>query len=123
MDILIQSFLGIAERLNSSIHIRYLARKGQPMDPTGNGEGAESAAQGAGNGKKTSYVIIRQAYSYLEPVVHSMFEGSEDIKVVVDRRFSERRQAALQGVPNRRNIRRDRRACSPMLDILINVDP
>ena len=123
MDILIQSFLGIADRLNSSIHIRYWERKGRPMASTGNGKEIEGAAQETGNGKKTSYVIIRQPYSYLEPVVHSMFEGAEDMRVIVDRRFHERRQAVAQSVPNRRNSRTDRRMSSPMLDILINVAP
>ena len=93
MDILIQSFLGFAERLNSSIHIRYWERKGQPTQRSGNGNGKEDAlpVDKGRNGRKASYVIIRQPYTYLEPVVRSVFEGAEDVRVVTDRRHHERR--------------------------------
>ena len=123
MEILIQSFLGIAKRLNSSIHIRYWERKGKSMHYSANEKEAELAARWEGNGRKTSHVIIRQPYAFLEPIVRSIFEGAEDVRVIGDRRFRERRQAAVPAVVNQRNPARDRRVSAPMLDILINVDP
>lgn len=122
MEILIQSFLGIAERLHSPIHIRYWERKGEPTRYCRNGKEVELAAQKGRNGRKTSHVIIRQPYMFLEPVVRSIFEGAEDVRVISDRRFRERRQAPAPGVVNRRNPARDRRVSAPMLDILININ-
>jgi hypothetical protein len=125
MDILIQPLLQNAKRFGSSLHIRYSERKGQPVENSGSG----------GNGKelklpgkpaeigKTSYVIIHKPYDYLEPVVRSMFEEAEDVKVIVDRRFHERRRAPASSWISNRRKRRDRREAAPMLDILINVDP
>jgi hypothetical protein len=121
MHILIQSFLGIAERLNSSIHIRYSARRIQSMDNGGNGKEMKIEAHKGQTGSK-SLVIIRPPYTYLEPVVRSMFDGAEDIGIIVDRRFHERRKAGLPGEPNRRRPTSERRASTPMLDIVIDVD-
>jgi|GEM_PF-1433830 hypothetical protein len=123
METLIQSFLGIAARLNSPIHIRYWERQGEPTRSSRNGKEGELAAQTGSNGRKTSHVIIRQPYLFLEPVVRSFFEGAEDVRVISDRRFRERRQAPAPGVVNRRTPARDRRVSAPMLDILITVDP
>jgi len=36
-------------------------------------------------------VIIRRPYAYLEKELRSTFEGQEDVKVIVDRRYPERR--------------------------------
>ena len=97
METLIQSFLGIAARLNSPIHIRYWERQGEPTRSSRNGKEGELAAQTGSNGRKTSHVIIRQPYLFLEPVVRSFFEGAEDVRVISDRRFRERRQAPAGG--------------------------
>jgi hypothetical protein len=52
-----------------------------------------------------------------------MFAEAEDVKVIVDRRFQERRHGpASLGIDNRRK-KRERRQTAPMLDILINVNP
>jgi len=37
------------------------------------------------------YIIIRQPYAYLEKELRSTFEGQEDVKVIVDRRYGQRR--------------------------------
>ena len=70
----------------------------------------------------TSYVIIHREYSYLEPLVRSIFQEAEDVKVLIDRRSKERPEHA----PPPKNFERlnstDRRASAPMLDILINVE-
>ena len=36
-------------------------------------------------------IIIRQHYAYLEKELCSTFEGQEDVKVIVDRRYGQRR--------------------------------
>jgi len=35
-------------------------------------------------------IIIRQHYAYLEKELCSTFEGQEDVKVIVDRRYGQR---------------------------------
>jgi hypothetical protein len=138
MEILIQSFLEIAQRLNSSIHIRYCDRtagpfdglragpvttvQGGPVTIAQGGKDIEVARQTLEPGKKTSWVIIRRPYAYLESVVRRTFEEAEDVKVIVDRRWHERRQTAAQWPANRRKPANDRRRSSPMLDILIDVE-
>ena len=125
MEILIHSVLQNAKRFGSSVHIRYSERKEEPVDKSGNGKnGGDVELPGKSEEiRTTSYVIIHQPYTYLEPVVRSMFAEAEDVKVIVDRRFQERRQGpASLGIDNRRK-RRERRQAAPMLDILINVNP
>jgi hypothetical protein len=125
MEIVIQSFLEKAQRLGSPIHIRYWQKPTQPPGKPMIGENGKEAAlspQTEFPARKTSFVIIHKSYTYLEPVVRSMFEGAEDVQIVVDRRWRERRQAVVSGVENRRNPTSDRRRSAPILDILINVE-
>ena len=124
MEILIQSVLQNLKRWGSSVHIRYLERKGQPVEKSRNGKnGKDLELMGKSlEMRKPSYVIIHKPYSYLEPVVRSMFEEAEDVRVLVDRRFHERRQVSVfLGVKDLRK-HLDRRRSTPMLDILISVD-
>ena len=124
MEILIQSVLQDAKRIGSSLHIRYSERMGQPVEEpgsSGNGKEDKNALE-PGDVRKTSYVIIHKPYTYLEPVVRSMFEEAEDVKVIVDRRFHERRSAPTPFRVTNRRQQQDRRQAIPMLDILINVD-
>ncbi len=124
MEILIQSVLQNAKRFGSSLHIRYLERKGQPVEKSGNGGNSKELElpDKSGGPRKTSCVIIREPYSYLEPVIRSMFEGAQDVSILVDRRSHERREGFTSfGIANRRR-QRDRRQAVPMLDILINVE-
>jgi hypothetical protein len=124
MDILIQSLSEIADRTESLIHVRYLGRKGDPVEHSGKGESALEASEPAvGNGNKKSVVIVRQPYAFLESVVATMFEGAKDVRVIVDRRARERRRAPVLGEQQQeRRNRTDRRSSSPMLDILINAN-
>jgi hypothetical protein len=71
----------------------------------------------------TSYVIIRREYSYLEPLIRSMFEDASDVNVFIDRRSEDRREPPTPPVEGERRSPTDRRASTPMLDILINVEP
>jgi hypothetical protein len=122
MEILIQSSLRMARRTDASIHIRYWERKEDWLANPGGGKEAELPRQeGEGYGKR-SYVIIRRPYRQLEPLVRSMFEESEDVIVMLDRREQERRRTVVHSVKNRRNPASDRRSAAPMLDILIDVD-
>ena len=125
MEILIHSVLQNAKRFGSSVHIRYSERKEEPVDKSGNGKnGGDVELPGKSEEiTTTSYVIIHQPYTYLEPVVRSMFAEAEDVKVIVDRRFHERRRASARSRISNRRKQRDRRQTAPMLDILINVEP
>lgn len=125
MEILIQSVLQSAKRIGSSLHIRYSERKGQPVEhpeSSGNGEEVELGRKSE-EGRKPSYVIIHKPFVYLESVIRSMFEEAEDVKVIVDRRFHERRSGPASFRISNRRQQQDRRQTAPMLDILINVDP
>ena len=124
MDILIQSLLTNARKLNAAMHIRYSTRRrpeGAPEDASHLLTSPDVAGGGVG---MTSYVIIRREYSYLEPLIRSMFEEAEDVKVLIDRRSSseERRDAQPPSADGERRNNHDRRASAPMLEILINVD-
>jgi hypothetical protein len=122
VEILIQSFMERAQQLGSSFHIRYRDNKGVPSVKSATGKEGELSPQTEKAEKKRSYVVIHKSYTYLEPVVRSMFEGAEDVQIVVDRRWHERRQAVVSGVENRRVPASDRRRSTPILDILINVE-
>ncbi len=124
MDVLIQSLSEIADRTESLIHVRYLEREGDPVDHSGNGKSTlEASKPDAGNGKKNSIVVVRQPYAFLKLAITTMFEGAEDVRVIVDRRFCERRREAVPEVAQQeRRNRTDRRSSSPMLDILINAN-
>ncbi len=122
MDTLVQSFLEKTRGLNAAIHIRYWENRKRTAAGTANGEDLVGTCRQGGTDRMGSYVIIHKSHRYLEPVVREIFEGAEDIHVVVDRRWHERRQIAHQVPGNRRSVL-DRRASAPMLDILINMAP
>jgi len=70
----------------------------------------------------TSLVIIQKDYSYLEPLVRSMFEEAEDVTILIDRRGAEKNQTDSALSPeSERRVASERRSSAPMLDILINV--
>ncbi len=69
----------------------------------------------------TSLVIIQKEYSYLEPLVRSIFEEAEDVTILIDRRAGENRTASTVPPESERRVASERRASAPMLDILINV--
>ncbi len=121
MEILIQPLLDKIRTLNTSLHIRYYAH---PW-PLGNGTGAEAqrleACASEGTAAMTSYVIIRREFSYLEPLIRSVFDDAQDVKVLVDRRGEDRRESAPPEEGDRRRPG-NRRASTPMLDILITVE-
>jgi hypothetical protein len=54
-------------------------------------------------------VIVQRPYAYLEKELCGTFEGQEDVKVVVDRRHSERRTRTQPAKLERRRADRRRR--------------
>jgi hypothetical protein len=124
MDIFIQPVLEKMRELGSSIHLRYSeVRSHSPVSSGNGGTGKEPDLRGdqSGEGERISYVILRKEYAYLESIVRSLFEGAQDVRVIVDRRWHERRKATdSASVANRRAVK-DRRTAVPMLDILINA--
>jgi hypothetical protein len=53
-------------------------------------------------------IIIRQPYAYLESELRAVFEGQEDVQVIVDRRTRERRmmQQPVEVERRRAKVRR-----------------
>ena len=122
MDILIQSLLDKVRKFNTSLHIRYYAHPRTPGESTPSDRQRVGSSSPEGSKAMTSYVIIRREYSYLEPLIRSIFEDAEDVKVMIDRRVDDRREASPPEEGDRRNPA-NRRSSTPMLDILINVQP
>jgi hypothetical protein len=69
----------------------------------------------------TSLVIIKKEYSYLEPLVRSIFEEAQDVTIVIDRRSGESRGTETAPEDIARSASSERRSSAPMLDILINL--
>ena len=69
----------------------------------------------------TSLVIIQKEYSYLEPLVRSIFEEAADVTILIDRRSGENRTSSNFSPESERRVASERRSSTPMLDILINV--
>ena len=58
------------------------------------------------SGRGLLYIIIRQPFAHLEERFRRVFEGQEDVKVIVDRRYRERRRGAHPVAPERRQADR-----------------
>jgi hypothetical protein len=122
MEILIQSLVGIADRAESPIHVKYLHMRGESVEPQGSGADHMNIRQDRESAKKKSLIVIRQTYAFLQPTIASMFEGVDDVQVIVDRRLHDRRRESVSVSDERRTRTKDRRASSPILDVLINID-
>lgn len=122
MDILIQSLLEKVRKFNTSLHIRYYSQMHAPGGSTVSDVQRAESRSTEGSKPMTSYVIIRREYSYLEPLIRSMFEDAPDVNVFIDRRSQDRREPPTPPTDSERRSSTDRRASTPMLDILINVE-
>ncbi len=123
MEIVPDSFLEFASSRISHLHIRYLGKEGDSGDGAGDaGEAQLTTDERHGNHKKVSLVVIRQPYSFLASAIRSMFEGDEDVEVIVDRRKVDRRRESVPVVVERRIEKRDRRESFPILDVVIDLD-
>lgn len=109
MEILIHPLLVKARQLKASLHIRYSALTQPPRADTDEGQT-----------HMNSYVIIRREYSYLEPLVRSMFEDAEDVTVLIDRRSEDRSTTTTLDTTT---AFPERRSAKPMLEVVINVTP
>ena len=54
-------------------------------------------------------IVIRRPYAYLQKELCSTFEGQEGVKVIVDRRYGERRTRSIPAEFERRRADRRRR--------------
>lgn len=63
-------------------------------------------------------IIIRRPYSHLEKELRSAFEGQEDVKIIVDRRYEERRGSVRPYEIEHRRIDR-RRPKEELAEVLI----
>jgi hypothetical protein len=118
MDILIHSLLHKARSLGTSLHIRYSAKVPTSGPPN---EVAVNRPSSLAGGAMSSLVIIQKDYSYLEPLVRSIFEDAADVTILIDRRGGESRTAPTLSPEADRRVASERRSSAPMLDILINV--
>jgi hypothetical protein len=122
MEIVVQSLLQEACRLNSSIHLRYSAKPQDDLPKPDQTKDCEVPQPSSANNKQTSCIVIRRDYAYLEPIVRSTFQDAADVQVIADRRIMERRKSAVGNTTSDRRTNRDRRLSTPMMDILININ-
>lgn len=122
MEILIQSLLDKVRKFNVSMHIRYSTRGTAEQVSAASQSRRASLDSAGGQLGMTSYVIIHREYSYLEPLIRSLFQEAEDVKVLIDRRSEERPTGAAPARGFESRTLTERRASTPMLDILINVE-
>lgn len=105
-----------------SICVRYLD----------NGRGAESHEGGGGKAPltpdgqrphlgRTSIIVLRRPYAFLAPAIRSLFEGDEDVQLIVDRRECERNALKALAVGDGRFRTWDPRGSLPILDVVIDL--
>jgi hypothetical protein len=127
LEILVQSILRETNQLSSAIHIRYWDRKTSPdiSNPSHPMESALATETGT-YGRKASYIILRKDYAYLKPIIQETFHEAEGVRVFIDRRSGERRKPQSGNgkgeLAQERRAASDRRASSPILDIIIALD-
>lgn len=78
------------------------------------------AASGPESGQGVTYVTIRRPYAHLEEELRRAFEGQEDVKVIVDRRYRERRTSQQPALEERRRGDR-RRPSQELVEVAISV--
>lgn len=57
-------------------------------------------------GRRKIYIVVRRPYAYLEEGLRRAFEAQEDVKVIVDRRYDERRTSTHPAPVERRRAHR-----------------
>ncbi len=76
------------------------------------------ATPGVDEARGRMVIIIRQPYAYLESELRAVFEGQEDVQVIVDRRTRERR-TMQQPVEQERRRAKVRRPKEGILEVVI----
>jgi hypothetical protein len=69
---------------------------------------------------RTMSIIIRRPYAFLEKELRSVFKGQEDVTVIVDRRYTERRRKVEPAPLERRRADR-RRSKEQLLEVLVSI--
>jgi len=76
---------------------------------------------GPGQGRGTMYIIIKQPHAYLQETLRRAFEGQENVQVIVDRRYRERRTTTGSVAVERRQA--DRRSSREhLVEVIITED-
>jgi hypothetical protein len=123
MEIVPDSFLDFASPKSTRIQVRYFGKEGQRVNDGENSRETQLTPDEQGrNHKRASLVVIRQPYSFLASAVRSMFEGDDDVQVIIDRRKEDRRRRSVPVVIDRRAETRDRRGSFPILDVVMDLD-
>ena len=65
-------------------------------------------------------ILIRRPYAYLEKELRTAFDGQEDVKVIVDRRYRERRESSQPVALERRRADR-RRPKEELVEVLLSA--
>ena len=65
------------------------------------------------------HIIVRRPFAYLTQNLLKVFEGQDDIDVMVDRRFSQRRRTGTDFLPERRSKER-RQMKENLIDVVIS---
>ena len=65
-------------------------------------------------------IIIKRSYSHLENELQKTFEGQEDVKIIVDRRYGERRVSVHPVSEDRRRADR-RKKKEPLVEAVVFV--
>jgi hypothetical protein len=105
-----------------SIRIRYLdSGEGAAYDEGGGGKAPLTPDGQRPHLGRTSIIVIRRPYAFLVPAIRSLFEGDEDVQVLVDRRQCERHALATLVVGDAQFRTRERRGSLPILDVVIDL--
>ena len=68
----------------------------------------------------TTSIVIRRPYAHLENELRSVFKWEEDVKVILDRRYEERRKSQ-QPVTLERRAAEQRRQKQDLVDVVISI--
>ncbi len=71
----------------------------------------------SGGGAGIMSVVIRRPYTHLEKGLSSTFKGQEDVKVILDRRYRERRERS-QAVAKERRMAGRRRPNEELVEVV-----
>ena len=121
MDTSLDASLEYLRSTAHSIRIRYLDNRGGGAHDEGGGKAPLIPDGQRPQPGRTSIIAIRRPYAFLAPAIRSLFEGYEDVQVIVDRRQCERDALAALAVGDGRFRTWDRRRSLPILDVIIDL--
>jgi hypothetical protein len=104
-----------------SIRVRYLDNGGGGAHDEGGGKAPLTPDGQRLHLGRTSIIVICRPCASLAPAIRSLFEGYEDVQVIVDRRQCERDALATLAVGDGRFRTWDRRRSLPILDVIIDL--